>query len=811
MILAATKLTKDRTYRVAVLLGRFDGSYHLAMMRGLERAARILGVQLLCFRDSQGLNTLSTIPLDGILLDSTPYYLSAQKFSEIKQSFPNVPLVCVGPACSGAISIGVANYHASFQMTMHLIKEHGHSRIAYLHGRKGHPEAEDRYQAYCDALREAGLPFDEALVAYGDFSIESGRDALVRLLDDGMARFTAVMAGNDLMALGAAAELRKRGFRIPQDIALTGFDDSEESRYGELQLTSAYLPLAELVFTGLQAVIALCEGEQVQPEFILNAQSRFRLSCGCRSVGDDSALPESADLAGYQLVSWFEIILRSHFPHFQQQFVAFRSIFSDYLQSDLSARAIQSTSCVARSLKEIISDDSISIDTLRKLQHMVQSTLRQILLRENQTEWESLAQICRDLHFVISAELSRKADSENLEYYQYLRFEMAAGAILPVNLSHEGLLVAFKSLLSIGGYQRSWLCDAMGNGLILDYCSGEHGEAFQPGIPMEAFYEKLGLGLHAGLGLVHGTECYGYLFFTWQDLRFARFENLAIQIVNALRVLTANEEIALAMAEQQKMVDKIDGVNIELESTLLRLHERQQQLIAVRKISDLNTSILGISAKVSEILQHASSSAVRLNESWQGLDENFAAGTLTIGGTRFTMQNIADSGLAVMETISLAAGYIERLRDMAGSQGIRKPEDFDLNRLLLDILETQKFLLQGSPHSFCYEQQNRVIQMHSWPQILSKVIVLLLTYLTRDVLSHGSPDAVLIQAESVGDMARIILSAQGSNSRMDQIPMSGIYDLVTKNLQGNLSFGWTEDSGMRFVIILPCNLEPIHD
>ena len=192
-----------------------------------------------------------------------------------------------------------------------------------------------------------------------------------------------------------------------------------------------------------------------------------------------------------------------------------------------------------------------------------------------------------------------------------------------------------------------------------------------------------------------------------------------------------------------------------------------------------------------------------------GLGRQFKEGQLTVGGTMTAINNIAQFSTRVMDEIERAADYIERLRTMASNPGFRHPLDFDLMKLLADILESQQFLIKDTCHQFHLQTPINQVPMHSWPQILSKVIALLLTFMVQDVLADGPPGGVHIQAEGIGNVARIVLSANGSESRMEQIVLGGIYELVTQNLHGNLSFGWTEETGVRFVIILPCNVEAV--
>lgn len=110
--------------------------------------------------------------------------------------------------------------------TRHLI-EHGHTKIACLMGPVQMQGTNGRVAGYRRAHEEAGLPVDDGLMTVGDFSMESGAAAVKKLWGK---EFTAIFAGNDMMAIGALKELRTEHIRVPQDISIVGYDDIPSAR-----------------------------------------------------------------------------------------------------------------------------------------------------------------------------------------------------------------------------------------------------------------------------------------------------------------------------------------------------------------------------------------------------------------------------------------------------------------------------------------------------------------------------------------------------------------------------------------------------
>ncbi|HEY4721893.1 MAG TPA: substrate-binding domain-containing protein, partial [Anaerolineae bacterium] len=133
------------------------------------------------------------------------------------------PIVLTTAERPGPI-VAVDNAGGIRQAFDHLV-QHGHQRIAFIAGKLGRGgDSAERLAAYRVALREAGLAEDERLIAFGEHRREDGRTAMRQILAT-EATFTAVIASNDLSCIGAVEVLRAAGRRIPDDVAVIGFDD----------------------------------------------------------------------------------------------------------------------------------------------------------------------------------------------------------------------------------------------------------------------------------------------------------------------------------------------------------------------------------------------------------------------------------------------------------------------------------------------------------------------------------------------------------------------------------------------------------
>jgi diguanylate cyclase (GGDEF)-like protein len=194
----------------------------------------------------------------------------------IAQGFP---VLFIASGEQGA-TIAVNNQLGIHQAVTHLV-EHGHRRIAFLGGRPtDQGDSKARLDAYHAAIREYNLEADPALVTWGWYDFAEGYRAMSELLASGV-KFTAVIASNDISATGAMKAIREAGLRIPDDIAIIGFDDEPGAIAQVPPLTSIHVPLnligeqaVLLMIDHLQGNVPL-ESVQVSPRLIK------RQSCGC--------------------------------------------------------------------------------------------------------------------------------------------------------------------------------------------------------------------------------------------------------------------------------------------------------------------------------------------------------------------------------------------------------------------------------------------------------------------------------------------------------------------------------------------------
>lgn len=218
---------------------------------------------------------------DGLLVLNPLFEASEEKSRYIQElRAAGYPLVFAGTGEEGP-TVAVDNAGGIRQALAHLVA-HGHRRIAFIAGIEEMGDSRNRLCAYQTALQEFGLVADPRLIAYGKHHSDCTRTVIGQLLGAGV-EFTAVLASNDMSALGAVQGLREAGLRVPQDVAVVGFDDLVEAEGQRLPLTSIHAPVFEIGYQAATLLHSYITGEKTTIERIsLPTRLAIRESCGCQ-------------------------------------------------------------------------------------------------------------------------------------------------------------------------------------------------------------------------------------------------------------------------------------------------------------------------------------------------------------------------------------------------------------------------------------------------------------------------------------------------------------------------------------------------
>ena len=281
---AARSLITNRTMTLGVLLPDLYGEFFSEVIRGIDQTARRHDYHLLVSSAHQDPDALEAAlrsmrgRVDGLIV-MAPDLPAPLPGAGLPLRFPIVLLNSPDEA-QETDSITIANFDGAYAMVRHLLGA-GHRRIATLRGSVGNFDAAERLRGYRAALRDAGIEPDARWELEGDFSEDSGYAAAARVLALD-PRPTALFAANDSMAIGALCGFRHAGLRIPQDIAVTGFDDIPIAQYVDPPLTSVHVDISALGARATRRLVDSIEsrGAREVAHEVLPASLIVRGSCG---------------------------------------------------------------------------------------------------------------------------------------------------------------------------------------------------------------------------------------------------------------------------------------------------------------------------------------------------------------------------------------------------------------------------------------------------------------------------------------------------------------------------------------------------
>lgn len=262
----ARSLVTKSTQTIALLLPDITNPFYAALVNGIQQRALEAGyTMLLCTtggdpeREEQYLNLLRAKQVDGALVDGL--VLPPDRIARFVAD--GFPIVCLDRDVDSASVplVQVDNRLGAKLATEHLLSL-GHTRIAHVAGAPELGISEERTAGYREALAEAGIEPDPALVVVGSFTVEGGYVATRSLLADSST--TAIFAANDLSAIGVINAIVESGRRVPADLSVVGFDDLHLSAYTTPPLTTIHQPALEIAERATQLLLDLSNGRKVR-------------------------------------------------------------------------------------------------------------------------------------------------------------------------------------------------------------------------------------------------------------------------------------------------------------------------------------------------------------------------------------------------------------------------------------------------------------------------------------------------------------------------------------------------------------------
>jgi LacI family transcriptional regulator len=281
--LAARSMRSRKTNLIGLIMPDIAYPFAWEVMKGVNRAIAESEYDLLVYttgdvrkhgtasHEQKYVSLLNNSITDGVVIVAPA---AAEFYSDAP--IVSVDHLSINPSYP---AIHATNYRGAIDAMNYLLSL-GHKRIGFISGRDELVSSQRRLAGYQDALAQAGIPVEEALIAAGNYTTETGYLCAKELLSLEIPP-TAIFAANDQSAIGVFQAVNEMGLTIPDDLSLVGFDNIPESAY--LNLTTVDQFIAEMSYTATNMLIALINGDELD-EQVARMQTQLVIRGSCRTL-----------------------------------------------------------------------------------------------------------------------------------------------------------------------------------------------------------------------------------------------------------------------------------------------------------------------------------------------------------------------------------------------------------------------------------------------------------------------------------------------------------------------------------------------
>lgn len=282
--------------KIAVIIADMDMEYSGGIQRGIMKEAGANRYDIYVFNAYAGsdeavkhnkgqynIYTLANLSeFDGVIVFAN-LIQGRTVYADVKKRLQgiDIPVVAIDAAMDGYYSVGMDNYQSMKSIVEHFIVHHEFTKINYVGAYDDYIDTQQRKNAYCDALMEHGIPVEEKRIFWGDFRYQNRQAELLKMFRSEKERPQAVVCANDGIALALIGVLSEMGIKVPEQIAVSGFDNIAEARDSKPRLTTVARELENVGRAAVRKIKSHLAGEQTDKTEMYPATPIFAGSCGC--------------------------------------------------------------------------------------------------------------------------------------------------------------------------------------------------------------------------------------------------------------------------------------------------------------------------------------------------------------------------------------------------------------------------------------------------------------------------------------------------------------------------------------------------
>lgn len=291
-----------RHRNIAVLMTAADSESQADELRGIEEYAKSHGCNVAVFlwftgafetkKHNRGEANIANLPdlnlFDGVIVAANALHIDENR-KMIKKILADVTCPVVGMRCKVGdhYTVCTDNYTAMRQLVEHFVHEHKVTDIHFVKGVEGNADAEERYRAYVDALTENNIPIIPERISNGDFYITGAEKAAVEIMNGVLPLPQAIVCANDVMAITISDILVKNGYRVPEDVMISGYDYSVEAQNHNPCITSIRSRFRDIGIKACEILLDVLDGKEIPKDTFLPDEVVLDESCGCAGTTRD--------------------------------------------------------------------------------------------------------------------------------------------------------------------------------------------------------------------------------------------------------------------------------------------------------------------------------------------------------------------------------------------------------------------------------------------------------------------------------------------------------------------------------------------
>ncbi len=294
---AGDTMKAEKIKNIAVIVAGIDEEYQSTVISGINSCVKKSNINASYFTAFGGVlsnsrydigeyniyNLVNYEMFDGVILMTNTVCAPEEREKIIERvRFSGRPVVVFDcDEYPEFYNISIDNTGAMKDIVRHIICHHNARTLNYISGPLSNPEANARYKAFEEVMQENGIEIDKRRVYYGEFRPVDGKKAIEEFIQSGLSLPDAFICANDAMALSAVITLEKYGYKVPDDVMVTGFDHTYNARNYSPSISSVKRPLYDAGELACETLIKLMNGQKCEHTITLEAEAVFCSSCGC--------------------------------------------------------------------------------------------------------------------------------------------------------------------------------------------------------------------------------------------------------------------------------------------------------------------------------------------------------------------------------------------------------------------------------------------------------------------------------------------------------------------------------------------------